>query len=235
VPFPSNASLLSLMADQVLSIGLAQGNNRSQIPNIIITNSGSLRFDLFKGPFTKNDQLIASPFDDTFLFIPSVPFGVAKQVLDEINGSGQDTKKRAWEEKLWKKGHVDARYNEWRREMWERELASHNHDDAELLERAAQENATIGYVTKDSCPGVGDDTVHTAIPFFSAPGFIASPNPNVTDDTPIDLVFVDFIESDILTIVSGLWNKTVTSADVQTYSPISANEVLGVFAQNAWN
>lgn len=86
VPFPSNASLLSLVANQVgffffnspsgsflgrcdrvcsitmnkvLPIGLAQGNNRSQIPNIIITNSGSLRFDLFKGSFTKNDQLIA--------------------------------------------------------------------------------------------------------------------------------------------------------------------------------
>jgi len=43
VPFPSNSSLLSLLADQVLPIGLGVGNNRSQIPNIMITNSGSLR------------------------------------------------------------------------------------------------------------------------------------------------------------------------------------------------
>jgi len=136
---------------------------------------------------------------------------------------------------MWKKGYVDARYNEWKKDVWERELASHNHDDAELLERAARGNATIGYVAKDSCPGIGYDTVHTTIPFFSAPGFIASPSPSVADDTPIDLVFVVLIESDILAIVGGLWNKTVTSANVQTYSPISADETLGVFAQNAWN
>lgn len=90
-----------------------------------------------------------------------------------------------------------------------------------MMERSLAErdtvNATLGYVTKDvsfsvwktfaeleadlvvfllkKCPGVGDDVVHTAIPFFDTPDFIASPNPNVTADTPIDLVFVDFIES----------------------------------------
>ena len=98
---------------------------------------------------------------------------------------------------------------------------------------------------------------HTPIPFFSTPDLIASPNPNVTDDTPIDLVFVDFIESvrsiffsmfsitleleniyqyqDVLSTVTQLWNKTVTSADVQTYSPILASQVFGVFAQQKWN
>jgi len=246
VPFPSNSSLLSLLADQVLPIGLGVGNNRSQIPNIMITNSGSLRFDILKGTFTKNDQLIASPFDDTFLYIPNVPFSVAKQVPDEINKSGQDVKRkralgereireRQWEERMWKKGYVGMRFDEWRREMWEREVKRHPGGEAALLERATQENATLGYVTQDACPGVGDDTVHTAIPFFSTPDFVASPNPNVTDDTLIDLVFVDFIESDILTIVSNFWNKTVTESDVLSYTNTTAAEVFGVFAQQAWN
>jgi len=119
--------------------------------------------------------------------------------------------------------------------MWEREVKRHPGGEAALLERATQENATLGYVTQDACPGVGDDTVHTAIPFFSTPDFVASPNPNVTDDTLIDLVFVDFIESDILTIVSNFWNKTVTESDVLSYTNTTAAEVFGVFAQQAWN
>lgn len=36
-------------------------------------------------------------------------------------------------------------------------------------------------------------------------------------------------------IVGQLWNKTITESDIQSYTPISANEVLGVFAQAAWN
>ncbi|KAH9019997.1 hypothetical protein EDB84DRAFT_1441946 [Lactarius hengduanensis] len=66
-PFPSNDSLLSLIADQVLPTAL--NNTRANIPNTIITNLGSLRFDIYAGPFTKNDQLAASPFTDVFVFI----------------------------------------------------------------------------------------------------------------------------------------------------------------------
>ncbi|KAH9019351.1 hypothetical protein EDB85DRAFT_1896772 [Lactarius pseudohatsudake] len=66
-PFPSNDSLLSPIADQVLPTAL--NNTRANIPNTIIANLGSLRFDIYAGPFTKNDQLAASPFTDVFVFI----------------------------------------------------------------------------------------------------------------------------------------------------------------------
>jgi len=233
-PFPGNSSLLSLVADQVMPIALTTNNTRKDNPKIIITNSGSLRFDLFAGQFTKNDQLIVSPFDDTFLFIPGIPFSVASQVLDEINDSGTDVKKRAAEiserrlaVRMGAASSVRTLYGQWRREMYERGLE---------LERRAPGNLTLGYVTKDSCPGVGDDTAHTAIPFFDTPDFIASPNPTgVSNDTAIDLVFVDFIESDILRITSQLSGKTFTESDVQSYTPIAADAMLGVFAQQAWN
>ncbi|EJD02842.1 uncharacterized protein FOMMEDRAFT_156199 [Fomitiporia mediterranea MF3/22] len=42
----------------------------------------------------------------------------------------------------------------------------------------------------------------TPLPFFSIPDFIGSVSPNVTDDTPIDLVFVDFIESQLIGILT---------------------------------
>ena len=58
----------------------------------------------------------------------------------------------------------------------------------------------------------------------------------MTDDTPIDLVFVDFIESQLLGILNSVQStKNFTSSDVQLYSPVLANEVLGIFAQADWN
>ena len=91
-----------------------------------------------------------------------------------------------------------------------------------------------------ACPGVGDDTLPAPLPFFSTPDFIGSQNPNVTDDTPIDLVFVDFIEPNILSILNSLaisdgLNRTFSQSDVQVYSPILGNQVLGVFAEKNWN
>lgn len=83
---------------------------------------------------------------------------------------------------------------------------------------------------------MGDDIPHTPLPFFSSPDFIGSNTPNVTDDTPIDLVFVDFIESQLLEILNSVQNdKNFTGDDVQLYSPVLANEVLGIFAQADWN
>ena len=87
-----------------------------------------------------------------------------------------------------------------------------------------------------ACPGVGDDTLHAPLPFFSTPDFIGSQNPNVTDDTPIDLVFVDFIESQLLGILNGLQSaKNYTETDVLPYTDVLADAVLGIYAEKFWN
>jgi hypothetical protein len=92
------------------------------------------------------------------------------------------------------------------------------------------------YPLPQSCPGVGDDTLHAPLPFYSVPPFIASRAPDVTDNTPIDLVFVDFIEAQLLTILNSLQSTiNYTSADVKQYSPILANQALGLYAQATWN
>ncbi|KAL5498002.1 hypothetical protein ACEPAH_2933 [Sanghuangporus vaninii] len=229
-PFPSNDSLLSLFIQEAAPVALAINNSRAGISSIMITNSGSQRFDVLQGPFTKNDQFTASPFSDSFLFIPNVPAAVANQVLPSLNQQGAQEKRailEGREEELYKRGNVDARYFAWLKEMAERDA---------LLEKRALENLTLGYITKDACPGFGDDVPHTALPFFSIPDFIGSVPPNVTDDTPIDLVFVDFIETQLLGILNSVSDgQTFTTDNVMQYSPVLANQVLGVFAQAAWN
>ena len=139
-PFPSNGSLLSLIVDQVLPTVLEVNNTRANISNIIITNSGGLRFDIYAGPFTKNDQLTASPFTDAFLFIADVPLGVASAVLPALNGEGANGRRdlEAAAER-YARGDVGTRYRRWLDEMNARAGP----------ERRAAQNLTLGYVTED--------------------------------------------------------------------------------------
>ena len=136
-PFPSNGSELSLLVDQVLPTALAVNNTRANISNIIITNSGGLRFDIYAGPFTKNDQLTASPFTDAFLYIPDVPLGVASAVLPALNKEGANSRR----DERYARGDVEMQYRRWLEGMFARGGP----------ERRAAQNLTLGYVTKDVC------------------------------------------------------------------------------------
>ena len=72
---------------------------------------------------------------------------------------------------------------------------------------------------------------------FSIPDFIGTDVPTgVADDAPMDLVFINFIETQLLQTLNALQSaKTYTTADVQTYSPVLGIEVLGVYAEKYWN
>lgn len=120
---------------------LAMNNTRANIPNIMITNSGGLRFDILKGTFTKNDQLTASPFVDLFLYIPNVTLSIASQVLPVLNGADAAQKKKRAEMEIewWGRGYVEGRYQAWLQEMGNR---------ASLGGRKEQD-LTLGYVTSD--------------------------------------------------------------------------------------
>ena len=129
-----------------MPIALSINNTRANIPNVMITNSGSQRFDIYSGPFTKNDQLTASPFADSFLFIPNITAGVANKVLPALNGAGANQKRGSLqsmlekrESELYGRGYVDMVYMRWLEEM----------DRRDGVERRDAQNLTLGYVTKD--------------------------------------------------------------------------------------
>ena len=140
-----------------MKFSLTVNNSRANIPNLMITNSGSQRFDLYAGPFTKNDQLTSSPFTDSFLYIPNVTVSVASQVLPALNNAGANERRAALAEhdsERYARGDVDMRYMAWLEEMDRRSNGP---------ERRAAQNATLGYVTHDvsslslACPYVEDD------------------------------------------------------------------------------
>lgn len=129
---------------QATPIALAINNSRASIPNIIIGNSGDLRFDLYSGPFTKNDQLTSAPFTDQYVYIPNVAFSVASQVLPALNNQGAEEKRGLLEERkrwLYERGDVAERYNAW--------LDAMANSKGVQEKRATTENLTLGYVTTD--------------------------------------------------------------------------------------
>jgi len=121
-------------------------------------------------------------------------------VLSTLNNAGANQRRgfTERENEMYKRGYVDMRYRQWLADMDAR---------ASGIERRADVNLTLGYVTNDSCPGVGDDTQHVPLPFFSTPDFIASNPPPVSDNTPMDLVFINFIQAQLL----GVLNSVQTS------------------------
>ncbi|KAK7039002.1 hypothetical protein VNI00_010394 [Paramarasmius palmivorus] len=226
-PYPSNNSLLSLFAEQAVPVALAINNTRADIPNYILIQAGSQRFDLYSGPFTKNDQLTSSPFTNAFVYIPEVPLSLAQQVLPALNNP-TGAQRRDFEDDMYARGEIEMRYRAWLEDM------NRRHDGAT---RRAARNLTLGYVTTDACPGVGDDIPHAPMEVFSLPNYIASNPPDVSDpDTPIDFVFSDFVQPTVLSALNALQTeKQYTNADVSSYSPVLFNGVLGLFAQQAWN
>ncbi|THU78430.1 Metallo-dependent phosphatase [Dendrothele bispora CBS 962.96] len=313
VAYPSSNSILTLMGAQVLPFSLTvsrsnfsasssssssssnssdfvtiEGTNTTVPPFLMLTNSGSLRFDIYAGPFTKNDQLTASPFADAFNFIPGVEWGVAlgvRSALDEagearrirkrdgglggLGGLGNELEKR--EEELYRRGDVRKRYMDWMASQVRRHDTTPDASD-EDEDESEDEDLTLGYVTTDSCPGIGDDTLHTPLKSFDIPDFISSDdpfaiggtpisqatssssssnstssstNPVLTNSTLVDLVFVDFIQDQLLGILNSVQaqttgvDKTKTrkefgAGDVRTYSTLLSTEVLGVWAIGNW-
>ena len=138
-----------------MPVALTINNSCASIPNVMITNSGSQRFDLYSGPFTKNDQLTSSPFADSFLYIPNVTVSVASQVLPALNNAGANERRALAEDEAYARGEVDMRFRRWLEEMDRR---------TDGPARRAAHNLTLGYVTSDvripSTPASGRAPAH---------------------------------------------------------------------------
>ncbi|KAH9485631.1 hypothetical protein JR316_0002541 [Psilocybe cubensis] len=217
-PYTSETSLPRLFIEQAVPVALAINNTRASIPNLIISNTGSLRFDIYAGEFTKNDQLTISPFTNGFVYIPNVPLGLANRVVPALNDPEQANVKRHYHGTLEYKRRLDEAFRRYG------------------VERREAANLTLGYVTSDSCPGIGDDIIHAPLPSFDVPDYVSSVPPQLADDAPIDLVFRDFDEPAVLQILNSAQTTTeYTPDDVFSYSPVLATQVLGLYAQAAWN
>lgn len=80
VEFNSSGSIYSLLTSALSAVVV--NDTRKDKARVNIINTGSVRFDLHKGPFLTDDAYIVSPFDDVFVYIPDVPYEYASGALE---------------------------------------------------------------------------------------------------------------------------------------------------------
>ncbi|OCF57071.1 vacuolar protein [Kwoniella mangroviensis CBS 10435] len=245
-PYGHPRSVLTVFSDQVLPHTIFDKERNET--RVIIGNAGSLRFDLFQGRFDRNDELTVSPFTSKFLYV-QLPAGLARNITEQMNKSGaskllpsEPTTKSEEEDR------VRRTYNEWMAEQWEDYLTQggddHLYDQVESQRIFKDDESdipkkprTMGFVTKDSCPGKGDDIEHYPVPHVgNQPDFVQTPFPDVNNDEIIDVVSMDFALDDFLAAVNVLDPAIdLKEAHMKPYAEgLEINVVFGMYAKEMW-
>ena len=205
-PYPAENSIFTWLQTRVLP-DMVHDASRNDTPRIIFANTGALRFDIFKGPFTRDTTFSVSPFPTGFHSLRDVPFEVADKVLRVLNNAGEIFGHHAnsWmmspPENLGGdvvvEGEVEGSERGFESLGVQKPLVPpSSQDDGE------DPDLTPGYTTKDDAGSDGDDTVHAPIQFFKVPNCIESrvgfAEEAATDDEgspqTVDLVYLEFIE-----------------------------------------
>lgn len=229
-PFDTEGNIYSLLKTALAEVVVNE--TRADEPRLIILNTGAVRFDLVKGPFTYDDSFIVSPFTNTFQFIPDVPYSQASQVLGILNNG--PPQKRSIDVDMHALSSdevcVDPPYTT----VVERR---------EFLESRSnvrrQVTLTPGYTTVDDFGEDGDDTPHTSIPHHPQPidfqAQAAFPEDG-SDPETVDLVFISFIAEEWLLPALKEAGGDYTMEDIENYLPeeFTSNKYLQEYAKIAW-
>ncbi|GAA5919884.1 hypothetical protein JCM5296_004607, partial [Sporobolomyces johnsonii] len=208
-PATSPHSIFQLLTTKVLPL-LIRRDDRPHKPFTVL-NTGSVRFDIFKGAFTRNDQWIVLPFPNNFLYIPAVPVSVASKLLHYLNLVGEHgllpsqqafspTSSSAFSPSFLfstpeqaaaaQSAHLEHSY----RRSLALSSSSSSAAAAPAFGRWRLEKPTEGYVTLDACghsspaESFGDDTLHRPFRAARQPIFVATalPPPPRAADSPAE-------------------------------------------------
>ncbi|TGJ83897.1 hypothetical protein E0Z10_g4861 [Xylaria hypoxylon] len=212
-PFDSSDNIFPLLSQALAEVVVNE--ERKDTARYIISNTGGIRFDMYKGPFTYDDNFIISPFLDAFLYIKDVPYAQASTLLGALNNAGASGKRSLGYMPVERDICVDPLVeplNEIKRdgELW---------SSLRGVTRRQVVDLVPGYTTTDDWGTDGDDTAHSMIPYYDIPDFFqgAAGFDENGEAGVVDVVFVDFIESDVLAILGS----SFSSQNVDYY--ISAN------------
>lgn len=214
---------------------------RKDKPRMVIVNGQTFRFDIYAGPFDRNDELTVCPFPNRFVFAP-LPAGLARNLTDQMNRDGTTKLAPSRPSSLYEADRaVDRTYGIWLDEQAGRWASERDGHGGQTRFSAAARKRSLGYVTHDACPGAGDDIEHRPLPRsrLARPDFISSPFPPDLDDTSTDLVDVivtDFALDDLLVAANILDpQRSLQKDDFEVYAPgLVLNTILGEYAKRYW-
>ncbi|KAK8155749.1 Metallo-dependent phosphatase-like protein [Phyllosticta citrichinensis] len=235
-PFGTDGSIYKLLEEALSKIVVNE--ERKDTPRIIFVNTGSIRFDLVQGPFTYDDSFIVSPFENTFKYIPDVPWDQAKTVLDTMNAG-------PYQKRSLDLTPRDFGFNAMslvdQEECVDPPVVHEGlvkRGEPNRLTRRSDYDPTPGYVTKDDFGEDGDDTPHVNITAYPLPNDVQANASFPTDGTlpdKVDVIYLNFIEKYVVGALNRVGAK-YTAKDAKAYLPDSfkSNQVIPKFAELEW-
>lgn len=214
-PYPSDDSLLTWLETQVLPDTFNKTTDR---PSILLTNSGAMRFDIFKGPFTIDSTFLLSPFGSGFRQISDVPYKAASQVLRVLNHQGQilTSEQETVGQQGPGLGALRPPFTPQRMHIDE-EFVPGPDDQTPMTSsksKDGKEKPTVpGYTTRDDLGRHGDDTIHAPIRFYEVPNCIAAsinyePTKGPAPES-VDLVYNEFVQDWVLLALKYLGQEFI--------------------------
>lgn len=233
--YPSNESVFTLLDQHVLPDIIAK-ESRKDIPRLAIINTGAIRFDIFKGPFTLDTTYIVSPFQSKMTYIPEVPYSAAKKVLPLLNSEGQILDQPAYDARMMgppEQWHIteDIIYQT----PAPAEQVLQGDGQKPLGEVKDEPDLVSGYTTKDDIGTDGDDAVHAPINFHTQPNCIQAKIGMPAEGEPetVDLVFTDFITPWVIMALKfsgGDYNET----SVQLWDEAPFTDMVAKWVKENW-
>ncbi|VVT56314.1 uncharacterized protein SAPINGB_P004958 [Magnusiomyces paraingens] len=266
-PYPGHNSLYSTLEEVVLPrlLGTEVSKSRSLVhPRYIIINTGSIRFDLFKGPYTRDSGYIVSPFKNNWLYIPDVPLKYAKKILPELNkvpyilsaddvendrvnsNSAMDSQGRITTEGLPQLNYLDmnipqSRHMYYRSHQKPQQHSQQNSGNQVVFDtnekyEAGQSNfqLTPGYVTYDDFGNDGDDTYHSGWRFHQIPNAIQA-SQNIPSEDDENLIDVVFYDFIKPFLIDALEKIGYSNYTFSYYGGASTVELLTDHVTEFWS
>ncbi|KAF2865862.1 Metallo-dependent phosphatase-like protein [Massariosphaeria phaeospora] len=239
-PYPHTESIFSLLEEQILPQSVEKSKH---VPTsgkaLIITNTGGIRFDIFKGPFTKDTTFLVSPFTSSIRYIKNVPYKAASKVLRLLNSEGPIVDMMA-EQNVYIQPPEQIAAQTRPEMLISSRVANYISHLSQEQSPISMENEPLfpGYTTNDDAGEDGDDTLHSPIRFYAVPNCIQASvgfEPEEEEPGIVDLMYNEFVQKWVLLALEYL-GEEYSEADTKPYlDGKSFTDIMTDWVKDHWN
>lgn len=238
-------SIFRLLTDKVLpTLEVENQNITTSDQRLIIINTGSIRYDLYKGPYTLDSQYIISPFENDWVKL-TLPKHIAIKIAPKLNewlyiirsagDNALDNRKLLPEHqysRLLKKEYLSSK--SFAEDSDQHYFKIQNPERFQQAgELKSKNRLSKGYVTYDDFGHDGDDTLHRPVVNHPIPNVVQSEELIRSDeDSPVDVVFYSFIAPNVLWALKEIGFDQDVSKRIEFYSKNYLGLLLNEYIRN---
>lgn len=209
VPLTHKSNIYNLLINKVLPT-LKPDSNLTEVneQRIIIINTGSVRYDLYKGPYTVDTHYIVSPFQNDWVKL-TLPKSVALKIPPVLNKRSYILGPHAYSDLHLLPPHQRNLDYQSQSDLDFKFGALENHPAEPFSSKLKK-----GYVTYDDFGNDGDDTPHKAVKSYRLTNVVVSEQlSSLDEDEMIDVIFYAFLTSNVKAAIQTL-GYTVQDPDL---------------------